>query len=457
MDKQFILKYSKLLLVFLFLYKLGFAQKTEKPHWLETRPASSLYYTGIGVCSKAEDDYQNKAKQNALADLASEISITISGSSLLQKFENDEDIVENFRKETLVSFVNELEGYELAGSYEDADHYWIYYRLLRQTYQDIKQKKLDNARAISFDFYKKALDAKKDYKIHNAIDYGIKSINALRDYLNDNITASIDGQEKNLAAEIYTLLTEMLQKIKIRTKSEEMVLSAFSENENCLSLSTVYIENMQFIPIGEMPLIAVFDDNTLIKKLNSDFKGLADLCLIYKPKYKHYESFLLKLDLENYTSSKFILQMLSSASLPEKDIAVKTVDITAYLIVRANEYGRMNANSSFATLVKSDLSQTFNLTKDKSDADVIIEIVSKVYDGGKVEGEMYDMEEVFMDASVSVINSENRQVILNESLSALRLLVNEKDSKERRLKAMNEFAVQKVNELIRPALLNMKL
>ncbi len=457
MDKQFILKYSKLLVVFLFIYNPGFSQKGEKPHWLDSRPASSLYYTGIGVSSKAEEDYQSKAKQNALADLASEISITISGSSLLQKFENDEQVIENFKKETLVSFINELEGYELAGTYEDDDHYWVYYRLLRQTYQEMKQKKLDNAKAISFDFYNKALAAKKDYHIHNAIDFGIKAINALHDYLNDNITVTIDGSEKNLASEIYSLLTEMLQHIKIRAKADEMVLSAFSDKENCIGLSTVYIENLQFIPIGEIPLLASLDDNTSVKAFSTDHKGVSMFCLFYKPVYKMHNRIFIKLDIDNYTRSSFIRQMLVSASMPEKTIRLKTTDIKAYLVVNSTEYGRRNPNSTFANLIKNDLSQTFRITKNKNEADVVIQINSKLYDGGKVEGDMYDMEEVFMDASVSVTHTKNNQVILNESISSLRLLVNEKDSPERRIKAMNDFAVQKINELVKPALLNMKL
>ena len=54
-----------------------------RPEWVKTRPFRSGVYTGVGSASKVGTgaDHQSQAKYQALNDLASEISVTISGSS----------------------------------------------------------------------------------------------------------------------------------------------------------------------------------------------------------------------------------------------------------------------------------------------------------------------------------------------------------------------------------------
>jgi hypothetical protein len=56
-----------------------------RPEWVKTRPFRPGVYTGIGSAPKVGTgaDHQSQAKYQALNDLASEISVTISGSSLL--------------------------------------------------------------------------------------------------------------------------------------------------------------------------------------------------------------------------------------------------------------------------------------------------------------------------------------------------------------------------------------
>ena len=55
----------------------------ERPSWVDSRPVTGAYYVGIGVAPKSSPDPLESAKKNALNDLASEISVTVEGNSLL--------------------------------------------------------------------------------------------------------------------------------------------------------------------------------------------------------------------------------------------------------------------------------------------------------------------------------------------------------------------------------------
>ena len=62
-------------------------QQTNRPDWVKQHPVSGLSYIGIGMAEISEGDYQQKAKQNALSDLVSEIQVVIAANSLLNTLE----------------------------------------------------------------------------------------------------------------------------------------------------------------------------------------------------------------------------------------------------------------------------------------------------------------------------------------------------------------------------------
>ena len=72
---------------------LGWAQT---PDWLQERPMGAFDYIGIGSATKDQSNYQEIAKRNALAELASEIEVTVEANSLLTVMERDMQSVSTF-------------------------------------------------------------------------------------------------------------------------------------------------------------------------------------------------------------------------------------------------------------------------------------------------------------------------------------------------------------------------
>ena len=109
------------------------AQVPVSPEWVQARPTSQIYYVGIGSARKTADPngYMQAAKQSALADLASDISINISSNSVLSAFETQQRFFEDYSSTIKADAQKELEGYEIVETWEDLTNYWVYYKIGR--------------------------------------------------------------------------------------------------------------------------------------------------------------------------------------------------------------------------------------------------------------------------------------------------------------------------------------
>ena len=135
------------------------AQLAPQPEWVKMRPSSPTYYYGIGAVRKSMDvgQYQQAARQNALADMAGEISTTISSNSVLHAFESNLGFRDDFTSTIRAQTQQDLEGYELVDSWEDLENYWVYYRLSKALYQELKEQRKNDAISRSFDYFTSGL------------------------------------------------------------------------------------------------------------------------------------------------------------------------------------------------------------------------------------------------------------------------------------------------------------
>ena len=83
------------------------------PNWVQQKPIENFYYSGIGMAVKSGNNYQAIAKNNALNDLASEISVQINSTSVLYQIESNEQFREDFRANTRLSSIENIEGRKL--------------------------------------------------------------------------------------------------------------------------------------------------------------------------------------------------------------------------------------------------------------------------------------------------------------------------------------------------------
>ncbi|MFW6095955.1 MAG: LPP20 family lipoprotein, partial [Bacteroidota bacterium] len=123
------------------------AGNKKKPDWVKSRPVDNNYYIGIGSANTYEDNYTKVAKNNALTDLISEISVKLSSNSVLRQFEDESGFGEEFEAVTKMHIKDDLEDYEVVDSWEGEDKYWVFYRLSKEKYKRQKREKLEKAKS----------------------------------------------------------------------------------------------------------------------------------------------------------------------------------------------------------------------------------------------------------------------------------------------------------------------
>ncbi|MFO0268507.1 MAG: LPP20 family lipoprotein, partial [Cyclobacteriaceae bacterium] len=117
-----------------------------RPAWLSAKPQQSGYYVGIGQGIKdGTNNYIQAAKKSAFEDLISEIKVTVSSSSVLTQIDANKEFQEKYEQIIQTTAADDIQEFEQVDSWEDEKTYWVYYRLSRERYRQIKEEQKRNA------------------------------------------------------------------------------------------------------------------------------------------------------------------------------------------------------------------------------------------------------------------------------------------------------------------------
>lgn len=195
-----------------------------RPSWVKARPFEPGMYIGIGSAPKlgSGSDHQIQAKNQALNDLASEISISISGSSLLYQMEDNDSYTESFQSNVKTRTAEQLSGYDVAGIYEDDRRYWVMYQLDKQDYARDKERRM--AKAVEFSLFhrKEAIEhLNKDEDIL-AIENYLKALEDIHDFWNESLKTEIDGETDFLGKRLFAELSSAVRGVNITAINKEL-------------------------------------------------------------------------------------------------------------------------------------------------------------------------------------------------------------------------------------------
>nr|MBC8410108.1 LPP20 family lipoprotein [Paracoccaceae bacterium] len=115
------------------------------PTWVKEHPVSADYYIGIGIADKSTHptNYIQIAQQNSLQNLASQIKVTIATQSVFIQMEREYGFEEEFKSDIQIKAQEHLEGYEQMGSHTESNSYWVYYRLSKTKYAEVRQARME--------------------------------------------------------------------------------------------------------------------------------------------------------------------------------------------------------------------------------------------------------------------------------------------------------------------------
>ncbi|MCG8319965.1 MAG: LPP20 family lipoprotein [Cytophagales bacterium] len=191
---------------------------SRKPDWVIRKPTQNGYYVGLGSAKTSQVDYHRVAKDKALEDMVTEISVTVDATSFLYQAEFGRQFTERYEAFIKTNSLEELSEFELLDDWTDGKEYWVAYGLSKSRYRELKDRKLQAAKTIALEHLKNAGFNEQHGKFLTAIHSYLKTIDALKHYLNEPVRAKIGENEQPVVLYCINAIQGILNDLEIGEK-----------------------------------------------------------------------------------------------------------------------------------------------------------------------------------------------------------------------------------------------
>ena len=402
-------------------------QQTNRPDWVKQHPVSGLSYIGIGMAEISEGDYQQKAKQNALSDLVSEIQVVIAANSLLNTLEDDGNVKQTFAESIRTEARAEIENFRLVDSWRSDNEYWVYYELNKDDYAALVEARRQKAIRNGFDFWYKGHITLQQGDLMTAIELFSNGMEAIRPVLNQELFCSYEGKTINLATELYAALAGVFDGITIVLNPATVSVTPFQGIREPIAIGVYRNGN----PLRNIRLKAEFVSGSgdLSSMSPTDESGVAALYVRnITSKQAQQEIGISLIDdvfslFRKGSYAALFKQMLSS--LPGVTLTINTAQTQTSAYVRSAQSDIEAVERTVKSLLNNHF---FNVVASPSEADIIVTLDNKCRKGNTVPGELYNFIEFFSTLGIKIENNRTGQILLNYSINDERTLVPENKS-----------------------------
>lgn len=407
----------------IFILSISFLfSENSKPFWLTQRPIDTKSYIGIGFAYKNDSNYIQNAKNNALNDLSSEININISGSIFNQIIEQNDRVQENFKSEIITSTKADLEGYEIVGSWGDDEKYWVFYKLPKKLYEELKKHKLNSAINQSLDYFDKAKKSENSNQIISALNYYFQALNSLSKYITEPIETNYDGENIFILNEIYYSITTIISNIMIIPISKDIEGKIGKPIDEPLKVKIIYKgESDNIIP--NVPILNYFvqGNGYLTNTTNSNQNGYAKFNvtkIISKENIQIVSSELDLNSLTNQDSTSLIFKtILSTFPFPNTQFVLNISGLSFFISSNETNFGESLNIPVVSPKLKSSLSDKgITFIENEKSADYTLTIIVDTKKGSK----MFNMFSSFAEISITLVDNLSSKEIYKNYFSKIK-------------------------------------
>lgn len=365
-----------------------------KPAWLSAKPLPSGYYTGIGHSIKdGTNNYIQMAKKSALEDLVSEIKVTVSSTSMLSQIDLNKEFQEKYEQIIQTSAADEIEEFELVEAWEDDTNYWVYYRLSKLRYREIKEEQKRNAVTLATDYFKKGREAERTGARVAAIGFYFQALRSIEKYLAEPIQVNIEGNDVLLTNDIYASIQSLLDRIVLDVEPGELTINRrLNKNGQAVLVKAIY-KDINTIAM-DLPLLAKFEKGAgdVFPTYKSDALGQAKILLnkIGSRELEQTVGVKVNIDALSGSSGSSIFSFVANTlKVPSAQVLLKVQRPVVYLTSEEKSLGSSKGSDQISNKLKNLLAKAgFEFTGNKESADLWFDVRSDS-EKGSVSGSIY--------------------------------------------------------------------
>ncbi len=393
-----------------------------KPNWVSERPVSKLYYTGIGSADKDQEEYAQVAKRVALSDLVSEISITIDSEIISRLVETDETLTREFQSQIRSSTSMDLEDYELVGSWESKERYWVYYRLSKRQYEAEKERRVSAAKKLAVEFLSRGQAEVAKGNIAQAIKWHVKALEALENYIGEPLEVQLSGNEVILNNEIVASVEGILSQITLATPTRRIKGKVSQPLAKPLQFTATYrTDSGEESRVEGLPIQFSFirGKGDIVRSGMTDDRGVVT-CHIAKIQANDRQQIVrANMQLSNWLGedSSIIGALLKTLDGPRANVIIEVATVVASINSEEFNLGKALEFSYLEPVLKNAMAeQGFSFTDDPSQADLLVEITARTRKGAEVFGQFT----AFLDLNISVLDMQSGEEIIKDSFQRIK-------------------------------------
>ena len=386
--------------------------EVQRPAWVGARPVTSGYYVGVGLANKNRPDAQEAAKKNALNDLASEISVTVEGNSLLYTLDRKTTFDESFTSTIKTSSAEQLEGFELVDTWENGSEYWTYYRLSKAEHARIKAARKANAIGTATDLRSRAKASLATGDLKSAFDQELRALIAMKEYWGENDVVELDGKQAPLVNELYSDLQQLTSGVQFSILPERCTLDYANKFKRELLIKARFNGGSSLV---QLPVVVSYPgiSGKVTELKNTDTDGHIRTTI---QRVAHDQNtapeVIVRLNMDDliHTETDQALAKALGASLtvPEKRAAIEREMPKVHMRSQETNLGKLVGDAGAANAIRQELtSNGFRFVDREADADMLLDLNSSTRQGGESNGFFV----AFLDLTYSIRDRRTTDVI----------------------------------------------
>lgn len=386
----------------------------QRPTWVGARPTADGYYVGIGMAGKNRPDVLETAKKNALNDLASEISVKVEGNSLLYTLDRRNQFDESFTGTIRTTSNEQLEGFELVESWENANEYWTYYRLSKATHARIKAEKKAGAVRNALDMHARSRQSIGNGDLRTAFDQELRALLAMKDYWGENDAVELEGRQVQLVNELYAELQKLTSNVRLTVLPDRCELSYAGGFKRELMINAAHVSGGGLRDLGQLPLSITYPGTggKVTEMKNTDAEGRARTTVQRVDPGAKLLEVVVKLHLEELISREMdralVSALVASLTVPEAHVPIDLKMPRVLMRDRETNLGQPVTDAGIGLVVREELTtKGFRFVDRESDADLLLDLTATTRQGGESNG----FFTAFVDVSYAFRDRKSQEVV----------------------------------------------
>ena len=426
--------------------------QNSKPAWLSAKPAEDVYYVGIGHSIKdGTNNYIQSAKKSALEDLISEIKVNVSSSSVLTSIDVNKEFSEKYEQIINTTVADELEEYEQVDSWEDDRNYWLYYRLSRQRYHEIKEQQKRDAVSLALDFFTKAKQSERAGATVESLGFYFQGFRAIEKYLAEPIRIEFEGKEILLTNEIIASIQHQLDNISITNTPNAIEINRrVAQSGQPIMAKAFYKDSGK--PIPDLPLRATFEKGSgdVFPQYKTDGSGNAKILLTKITSRDLEQSMAVKVDplaFAGQNASDIYTLVAQKMVVPTANVNMKVQRPLVYVSAQEKSLGVDKSTRQVTNKIKNYLATAgFEFTDDKTLSELWVDVQADS-EKGSASGSIYI---TYVTAIIKVATTKDNKEIYATTIDRIKgySLDYERSSQEAYNKSIDALEKEKLPELL---------